>query len=878
MSTLRSRTDDGDTKASKSTVPVRTLLQFFDLEAQGSDEDEDDGDCASDASEDTEYDVDVTKFRVADKKKSDVDDEQLRMLAAKYDELARLQRATTTEDDSDTVGPLDVGERLVRALEVAAAPLYVFSIPPATEIDFLQFMIQKELKSVASATTRALGSGLIYVESADISALQKDLKAYKGSWRIRRAPNVLEVLESVECLELAPPTEHIGRYRRLKHRYDTLQPGDIVFVHAENSCLAIPRPHGDSSKGIHPQTLFDEDKFIEQNPGRRYERRNNILIVDGGRTMYLRNGLQLIEWTESKWRDRYKDDMADPTDEEIELFAKAGDISMKTAPSLEPYSALQGGDFVVAIAGAHEGRMGRVVNVLTKDDVVTDSTLPSTSPNRRKKTADCFCARVAHLRPHILCLPRPINVDDHIKIVDGDTLRNETGIVVDRFDKETCEAVHLKDVQLDINVGDLVMLIRGDMTGHVGMIVAVLGDGKLTFFPCDHGRIRRIMTSNSRLREPPNEETVTTVRQIVVSSRDISPFRDEWYAIVPPDQQEVTRKIHKEWLREMHTGKGYKDMEVMICYSHQRKGAFGSIVDYRHISKHDVSSFNAEYRTNKKGKLDSVWTPNESLVFLTVQLEGGMERMDVPMNRVVERHSRLPIWEYKLLDASVGLICDKPPKSKPRATTPPLSSSVEPFTELPQITPMERKSNTMESEEVDGETSGEWLTLPALVRKRVDVRLVGMNSTRWPRFASARAAAHEGETGYLHPFPKPIVSGMFTRQNFKVKLDGSTASVGVPADALRPCRQHHNGSSIGTIKGRVIVIGPDIHGDTAHIGQYAETMPGSAVLPLVGVRFCEGYKPTKGVFRLASLCRSINVRVMSNDNVVADSTTFFAAI
>ena len=172
------------------------------------------------------------------------------------------------------------------------------------------------------------------------------------------------------------------------------------------------------------------------------------------------------------------------------------------------------------------------------------------------------------------------------------------------------------------------------------------------------------------------------------------------------------------------------------------------------------------------------------------------------------------------------------------------------------------------------QSNGGWLTHRSFVGKRIDVKIIGMDKTQIPRFASERSRKHEGETGYVLPFRKPWTTGMFTRKGFKVQLDAWSMVIVAPADTLRPCRELNNHASIGSQKCRVLVIGPDMTGNEAHIGQYAETRPVKGdTSNFVSVRFLPNYSVADAIFDIFSLCRSRNSRVEGPD-VVAEASEF----
>ncbi|KAJ7230871.1 hypothetical protein B0H12DRAFT_1077355 [Mycena haematopus] len=738
------------------TTGKRMIMNFLDLEAEGSDDGEESDGSLTDESDDTD-------------------------VAHKFEERAKQDRAATIEGYSDSADPL------VRAIDVGAAPLYMFSIPPSTEIEFLHFLTEK-CTSAYSAFTPSLGSGIIYVETPSIALLQKDLKAYLGSYRIRRKPNALEIPESVETLKMPPAIEHVGRFRRLRYRQQQLEAGDLVFATAPQVFLAIPRisygPH--EGHGPIPQALFDNEKFTKFCNGRVHDRRNDLVLVDKGRLVYQRNGLQRVDWQESHWRHMFIDGVTTPSDMELELFAAAKDVRMSTAPSLETYSALDNGDRVVGVHGRHEGRTGRICAVWTRNEsssskrrrwaVVQDEEafkVQLAVPYRNKQVSDYFCAKISDLRPHVPATSRPIQVGDRIKVVDGEMLLGESAAVVDCFctglvevrtnGDTTGESVvlNLTDVTLDMNVGDVVRLSRGPMSGAVGMIVGFLKDGSVSFFLAttpEFAALHLHVQTFGFCGERGHIGHCTAFQCATISRRLVRVFAKH--------RAQHYEQIHNEWLEEMYTGKG-------------------------------------------------------------------------SLKHVVERYSQKPLWEYKLMRSfDTGVVSMQENAGLRSSECVPIPSG--------PSDPLSAAVDVQLTRTSDLETTGDWLTMPKLAGKRIDVKLLGMSTTRFPKHAPPRSMVYENGTGYMVPFKTPLQSGMFTRQNFKVQLDGSRKSIGVPADAIRPCRQNPDGSSIDSTKCRVIIVGPDVDGNKLYVGEYAEVIPGNTAEPLVAWLKDAGFSIAKG--------------------------------
>ncbi|KAJ6489132.1 hypothetical protein C8R45DRAFT_929825 [Mycena sanguinolenta] len=706
---------------------------------------------------------------------SDWEDERLHSLAASYKERVRHERGAQTKLATDDGSPL------VSSSDISEAPLFIFDIPSHTELAFMNYV--SAIPCIRSAFTRGLGTGHVYIETTDGNLVQRQLRLYRGSWRLRRVPHVLDVLESVFSLNFPRPEEVVGRFIRLDKQYAGLPRDDLVFVDSVDSFLAIPRVRYQSqpstSTSTSSQALFNEALFIEHCGTRPYRRRNGLFIVDGDKEVYLRSGLRHFEF---------------------DLFIKADDEHMRALLTLEHTITLQPGDRVVVSAGEHQGRTGWIILVWSDRRV-------GTSPR---------CALVH---------------DEEAYRTQALTAgsKKKGQLVVRRESVNGPVLVDTHDVYFDINVGDIVRVKRGAMVGAIGFLVALLAEGLVTFFR-------------------PLEEDVS----IDIRLQDVEAFTEDWSVVLQTHQQTSIKPIRDAWLNEMYTGNSYENMEVMICGCHLRKGCFGTIKDYSFLASNRSPTVYTEFWTDDSGTLQHRWKPNAGLVSVKVDLEMGFERVIASLDCVVER-----------------LTAGESDSSSYDTETSASNCVQQEVLLIRVLSPLKAASTCLVSEAVNAanvgtktsqaQSNGGWLTNSLFAGKHIDVKLVGLDKSQWPKFASERTRKHEGHTGYLLPFCKPVATGMFSRTGFKVQLDAWVKVVVAPADAIRPCREFSDRTSIALQKCRVLVIGPDVTGDAAHIGQYAEIQPSVGDDSTnVYVWFLPGYSVIGATFDIFSLCRSCN--------------------
>ncbi|KAJ6449213.1 hypothetical protein C8R45DRAFT_947554 [Mycena sanguinolenta] len=862
---------NGDCKRNGKDKRVAFALRFFDLEAVGSD-DESESDFSDESEvfdEDNDHHPSLVPVREA---AAEISDEEMRAIAAGYEKRAREER-NSRRTQNDVSHPLCIDD-------IAASPIYLFLVPEHTEYAFMHFLFSTS--SVKSAFTRKIGGGAVFVETEDANRVQRDLRSYSGSWRMYRPPRLLEILESVSALSLPPLIEHVGKYRRLRKPVLGLHVGDPVFVYSGDGFLAIPRVQYQSGAVDPIQALFDEPQYLKLANPRCYSRRNGLFILGDEVTVYRASGLQQVYWDEHRWLDVVYEESVELTDDELALYALADDDLMRYVPCQEPSSALLGGDRVVAVAGEHEGRTGRIVTVWSDKNnrrlaVVQDEKAFRETPltaERKIKPADCFLIVISQLRLHILAGHGRIEIGDRVRVVSETSTGNASARVVSKFNDgwleilwggtEDKDVVHISQVHVDLNVGDIVKLVRGDMGGSVACAVYAIVQIHSQY-------LMHIVLSFAQFFQD-NADNVSLRAPI----RDLTPHADDWLPSSSPEQIYHARAVRNQWLDEMYMGKTYQGIEVMICGRHPKKGCFGTIYDYHHLPADGAATTYTAFWTDNRGKLQRDWKPNASLVMLAIALEMSDLHVMASMDCVVERSTQLSLWDFKLLRTFSEHMDHEHAMTDAIKPSVSVASSSQSTMNLDFATlklpssPIHLNNSTT----VDGEETGEWLTRAEFVSKRIDVKISDLKKTTGMRFLSNKAMKCKGQTGYMVPFAKPVCPSDFSRRGYKVQLDTLRAPVVFPADTIRPCREHNDHTTIDAVKCRVIIIGPDSEGSHAHIGQYGETVPfASGSGKVVRVRFSPSYSVQYADFQLVNLCRSRNVEVQGHGLIV--STTSF---
>ncbi|KAF8217381.1 hypothetical protein K438DRAFT_1746700 [Mycena galopus ATCC 62051] len=155
----------------------------------------------------------------------------------------------------------------------------------------------------------------------------------------------------------------------------------------------------------------------------------------------------------------------------------------------------------------------------------------------------------------------------------------------------------------------------------------------------------------------------------------------------------------------------------------------------------------------------------------------------------------------------------------------------------------------------DGEETGQWISMPELAMKRIDVQVVGV--LKLPK-ASPKVAGFKGNQRKIN------VLG----------IGPGGMKHAIPRNCIKPWHEGDGGKQFWEIAEQVIVLGPDMNSDLGRRGQYAETIP---YLPhvhgfgVIGVKFPDGGECA--YFHLSSLVLAENIRLQSPDSIF-DVTNF----
>ncbi|KAK7007943.1 hypothetical protein R3P38DRAFT_2792068 [Favolaschia claudopus] len=380
--------------------------------------------------------------------------------------------------------------------------------------------------------------------------------------------------------------------------------------------------------------------------------------------------------------------------------------------------------------------------------------------------------------------------------------------------------LHLLEVEDTLRVwqlGDLVRVRWGDFGGRVGYIVSMqLGKGLLDIFDMYRVDKQRNYWSGDRQFR---------VRAADVDALPIGDLRRP--PVVTANTVDHTRR--------------YKDLVVLVAETGANKGVRGRIVG-DHDSRSRAAMLQMMYTVfgDERGKEEEHYHFG---ILLTIQRPTGEFVENVPIEDVVLERSMLPLLDDNGLPQPV--VWDDT---------------------LRAYSPSRESGSTRE-------TNGDWLSIPGLGRKRVDVVMTGVSGVET---LASKVREMEGRRGYLL-LPSDVPKRDKKRQNItkphksdKVNLYGATAGGAkhpIEPKYLRPCRTTEDGHTLLEVEERVVILGGDVDGDMSKLARYGRTAPmmehkhGHNVVavnfPLETARF----------FHVAHLCLAKNVKIQSADGI-----------
>ncbi|KAJ7708184.1 hypothetical protein B0H17DRAFT_1124959 [Mycena rosella] len=251
---------------------------------------------------------------------------------------------------------------------------------------------------------------------------------------------------------------------------------------------------------------------------------------------------------------------------------------------------------------------------------------------------------------------------------------------------------------------------------------------------------------------------------------------------------------------------------------------------------------------------------------IMVSIRGADNRVfQVEVDKLIHAGTRLPLAQAVYLPNS--LLKRTPEMASEKASTKPLCTlSPEPLASSDSAwgSPLVARQPMVVLSPA-GEDTGAWLCTAAVVRKRVDVEILGVSAL--PRTNKMKTSDSlqelEGKRGIML-LGEQVAEKELDKSKINLYRVGGTTGLPrkIPGKCIKPLR----------VAQRILVLGPDVEGDKSKVGRYAETDPlmlhthGDGV---VGVWFYPeqvGDAVEAGFYHVLQLCRSTNQDIDSPDH------------
>ncbi|KAJ7826395.1 hypothetical protein B0H14DRAFT_2595865 [Mycena olivaceomarginata] len=527
-----------------------------------------------------------------------------------------------------------------------------------------------------------------------------------------------------------------------------------------------------------------------------------------------------------------------------------------------PSPAVWLGDRVVVTDGEHTGKSGLITEIRLYD-AATEKTYYSEVQRLDWDHSSPACpiyAPVSALARHAFDSLYQFLLFDRVRVVFDPLYGGAVGRVVDvcGFDITVSVAATLPlagpTVPCNVLLGRRSFVVRADSSRREWRI----GDIFLVRFG-EHAGARATAVKGGKANVI---ELVETSPPRLTFTAKFSDLEFDFHPHVPQPIMTIGQPIDfpnlfdRSCLKRMKRGQRFEGIDVQIMRG-VHKGFRGSV----------IGDYDSESRARRMDWQEDPNPTDFAGILLSIR-ELGSNRVitGVRVEDVYHAGSMLDINAAIQLPPSIFLGSRAPSKLPPvvglfrtiperRNATPPPDDNAGDLWPSPTI-----------MDALIGEFTGMWMCSPAFAGKKIDVRIQGVHQLKTK--VAKRILNLEGRAGWilLETAVDPGVP----------KLPVSNVGVNwtrhlVHRNCIRPRRDDDEGRCISVTTHRVIVVGPDIHGDTANLGCYAvpiPTWPHTFGNGVVCVRFEDG---SEGIIPVAGLCSS------KNDEIRTDTYTFLCS-
>ncbi|KAJ7727121.1 hypothetical protein DFH07DRAFT_782551 [Mycena maculata] len=522
-------------------------------------------------------------------------------------------------------------------------------------------------------------------------------------------------------------------------------------------------------------------------------------------------------------------------------------------PEKEHQAMVQKREEYRAIQRTRTDRDGWVVKITTSETILFGHTRWAIVKHRPDSLqVEPSVVPIADLGHHLLAPVRSVLRNDRVVVVDGEEARAAIGRVVEvkesagtvtiasSFfnDAEELVEVRINNVDLQFFVNDVVEVTEGPHHGRVGFITHV-SPGIVDI--CD--TIQNISRS-----WPWSRGRGGRTAQLVEHGCD---RRDRHPDGVLYDHEQDQRTFHEV----TRVGDTLVHKEVNILGG--RHGRRTAQADHFKGRQGTVTAWDPRPLTFSGVQTPATLKRFAALGGTRAMLEGA--RITVRIENHVGPPTQLPIERLSLRSSTAAepvMLIDSVnahrwqpwyrPLTLPLPAVvpplPPLAAPLPPppFSAFGDATPLWPSGAGSSSPDwqpepallvLAGEEDGQWLCLPSLVGKRVDVILCGLPALVGKKhvMVGARLAACEGKCGHLliqqatyNDLARRVQHGHLDKH--KIFVYGFKSTHATPVSCVRPCRVLGDGRRLEDSTERVVILGADCEGRSGEWGLYAQVI------------------------------------------------------
>ncbi|KAJ6459818.1 hypothetical protein C8R47DRAFT_1327897 [Mycena vitilis] len=413
-----------------------------------------------------------------------------------------------------------------------------------------------------------------------------------------------------------------------------------------------------------------------------------------------------------------------------------------------------------------------------------------------------FFVPVGRLRLHVLATIRTIAVGDRVLAVGGHT-QGVSGRVasISELGRVTVSPTDGME-SLEVETAHLQRQFRNVSKGTVGFITEVSTGGFVHLFqqPVPHLLSAMKRTSPDGIVDSESKDAPMLNDPVIYVSTTHLDF-----ALLKDNRLAVHSSVSPVEQMKMSARRGYIGCEIMVAGRQgdkmdgatlfARKGLFGTVFGYKFIQP-------LSKKTRAKGMKDGRTSTGPDV--------------ELP---VVERFSRLSLEHVVQLRGMYNIM------AKHRQSEKNKGGVEERIEDRPLIAPKDTWFETSQEPEPLGhiygpphdirEATGHWLGQKNLVGKRIDIKIEGIPGC----LAQYRKVlGHEGKRG-LVKIDHPLSVAEIKKELLECRAVPMHHPAKVPLSSINPYRLDELNSSgtahcISSVVGRVIIIGPNVHGYT----------------------------------------------------------------